>query len=515
VDAKRPYTITGAPRLVKDMVVIGNGGADYGVRGYVTAYEQKTGKLRWRFFTVPGSAEGPFEHPELEAAAKTWDPASPWETGVGGTVWDSMSFDPELNLLYVGTGNGSPWARFLRSPSGGDNLYLSSILAIDPDDGRLVWHYQTTPADSWDYTATQHIILADIPWQGATRKVLFQAPKNGFFYVLDRKTGELLAADKYVRVTWASHVDLATGRPVETATADYSREDRVIFPSTLGGHNWHPMAFNARTGLVYIPAQEAATHFSPTKFTVLLGGAASPVAEEVVPDDFIGNSVLLGWDPIARTVRWSYPRPMFANAGVLSTDGGLVVQGDGEGYINFHDATNGTLLRRIETGTGIIAPPVSYAIEGRQYIAVLAGWGGALFGHAERQSAARRYSNAGRVIVLTLDGAPVPLPPATPPVTPRAEGDRLRVLDEQAQRGRAVYIANCGACHSWFGHNGLLPDLRRTAPAIIDDLGKVLLEGAFEARGMPSFRGTLDATQVEDLKAYLRAVRLDAGVSDP
>ena len=514
-DPNRPYTITGAPRLVKDMVVIGNGGADYGVRGYVSAYEQKTGKLRWRFFTVPGSAMGPFEHTELETAAKTWDPASPWATGVGGTVWDSMSWDPELDLLYVGTGNGSPWARFVRSPSGGDNLYLSSILAIDPDDGRLVWHYQTTPADSWDYTATQHIILADILWRGSTRKVLFQAPKNGFFYVLDRKTGELLAADQYVRVTWASHVDLATGRPVESATADYRREDRVIFPSTLGGHNWHPMAFNAGTGLVYIPAQEAATHFSPTRFTVLLGGAASTTAEEIVPDDFIGNSVLIGWDPQARAVRWSYPRPMFSNAGVLSTDGGLVVQGDGEGYLNFHDAATGKLLRRIETGTGIVAPPISYAIDGRQYIAVLAGWGGALFGHAERQSAARRYSNAGRIIVLALDGSPVPLPDEVPAVTPRAEGDRLRPLDETAQRGRAVYVAHCGACHSWFGHNGLLPDLRRTAPAVVDELERIVLEGGLEARGMPAFRDTLTAAQVEDLKAYLRAVRLDAPAHRP
>jgi quinohemoprotein ethanol dehydrogenase len=255
IDRERNYSITGAPRIVKDMVLIGNGGADFGVRGYVSAYAVSDGAMRWRFFTVPGSSEGPFEHPELAIAAKTWDPDSLWEQGGGGTVWDSMAYDPEMNLLYVGTGNGFPWAGYLRSPDGGDNLFLSSILAIDPDTGKLVWHYQTTPHDSYDYTATQHMVLVNTLWEGQERKLLLQAPKNGFFYVIDRETGELLAADKFARVTWADGVDLESGRPVLSSVSDYSEQAQVIFPGTLGAHSWHPMAYNPGTGLVYIPAQ--------------------------------------------------------------------------------------------------------------------------------------------------------------------------------------------------------------------------------------------------------------------
>jgi quinohemoprotein ethanol dehydrogenase len=255
IDRTKPYSITGAPRIVKGKVLIGNGGGEYGVRGYFSAYDADTGKLAWRFYTVPGNPKDGFEHPELEQAVKTWN-GEWWVGGGGGTVWDSMAYDPELDTLYVGTGNGSPWSRDIRSPGGGDNLYLSSILALNPDTGRLKWHYQTTPGDNWDYTATQHIILADITLGGKPRKVLMQAPKNGFFYVLDRVTGELLSADKYIPATWASHVDLKTGRPVETPESDYSKKTQLIVPAAFGGHNWHPMAFNPQTGLVYIPAMQ-------------------------------------------------------------------------------------------------------------------------------------------------------------------------------------------------------------------------------------------------------------------
>ncbi|HEX7375194.1 MAG TPA: PQQ-dependent dehydrogenase, methanol/ethanol family, partial [Steroidobacteraceae bacterium] len=255
IDRTKPYTITGAPRVVKGKVLIGNGGAEFGVRGYLSAYDASSGKLVWRFYTVPGNPKNGFENPELKAAAATWH-GEWWIGGGGGTVWDSMAYDPELDTLYVGTGNGSPWNRDIRSPGGGDNLYLSSILAMNPDTGRLKWHYQVTPGDSWDYTATQHIILADLTIDGKPRKVLMQAPKNGFFYVLDRVTGQLLSADKFAPVTWASSVDLKTGRPVETPEASYSRETRIIVPAAYGAHNWQPMAYNPRTGLVYIPAHQ-------------------------------------------------------------------------------------------------------------------------------------------------------------------------------------------------------------------------------------------------------------------
>ncbi len=204
-DRSLPYTVTGAPRVVKGKIIIGNGGADMGVRGYVTAYDAESGRQIWRFYTVPGDPSKPFEHSELEMAAETWT-GEWWAAGGGGTAWDSMAYDPELDLLYIGTGNGGPWTSYARSPGGGDNLFLCSILALRPDTGELVWHYQTTPGDNWDYTSVQHMILADLTTDGRTRHVLMQAPKNGFFYVLDRETGELISAEPYVSVNWASRV---------------------------------------------------------------------------------------------------------------------------------------------------------------------------------------------------------------------------------------------------------------------------------------------------------------------
>ncbi|MEQ8267187.1 MAG: PQQ-binding-like beta-propeller repeat protein, partial [Parvibaculum sp.] len=226
-----PYTITGAPRVFNDKVVIGNGGGEYGVRGYITAYDTETGEEAWRFYTVPGDPSLPLENPELEAAVPTWKGGEWWKVGGGGTAWDSMVFEPETNTLYVGTGNGSPWTREIRSPGGGDNLYLSSIIALDADSGRMKWYYQTTPGDNWDYTATQPLMLADIEIGGETRKVIMQAPKNGFFYVLDRMTGELISANPFSTVTWASHVDLETGRPVVTGEGEYGDRTAFVLPS--------------------------------------------------------------------------------------------------------------------------------------------------------------------------------------------------------------------------------------------------------------------------------------------
>ena len=255
-DKTRPYTITGAPRIVKGKVIIGNGGAEYGVRGYVSAYNIDSGEMAWRFYTVPGNPDEPFEHPAMETAAKTWGGGPWWEIGGGGTVWDAMAYDEELNLFYIGVGNGAPWNREIRSPDGGDNLYVSSIVALNPDDGSYVWHYQTTPGDSWDYTATQHMILADMEIDGVERQVIMQAPKNGFFYVLDRKTGAFISAEPYATVTWATHVDPDTGRPVEAKGARYEDEPAPAFPAPYGAHNWHPMSYNPEAGLVYIPAQD-------------------------------------------------------------------------------------------------------------------------------------------------------------------------------------------------------------------------------------------------------------------
>ena len=254
IDKEHSYTITGAPRVFNGKVVIGNGGAEYGARGYVTAYDAETGNQAWRWFTVPGDPSKPFEDESMAAAAKTWDPAGKyWINGGGGTAWDTITFDPDLNMVYIGTGNGSPWNRNMRSPAGGDNLYLASMVALNADTGKYVWHYQETPGDNWDYTSTQPMILADITIDGAPRKVILHAPKNGFFFVVDRTNGKFISAKNFVDVNWATGYD-ANGRPIEVAEA---RGDKPFdsIPGPYGAHNWHPMSFNPQTGLVYLPAQ--------------------------------------------------------------------------------------------------------------------------------------------------------------------------------------------------------------------------------------------------------------------
>ena len=265
IDRARDYTITGAPRIANNLIFIGNGGAEYGVRGYVSAFDVDTGKLAWRFYTVPGDPSLPFEHPEMELAAETWKGGEWWKIGGGGTVWNSIVYDPEFNQVYIGVGNGTPWTRVIRSPGGGDNLFLSSMIALDADTGKMNWHYQTTPGDNWDYTAVQDMMLAEIEIDGDKRKVIMQAPKNGFFYVLDRKNGELLRAHKYAEVNWATHVDMETGRPVENKDKDYLEEKQWILPGALGGHNWQAMSFDPDLGLVYIPTQIAPTIYKMTE----------------------------------------------------------------------------------------------------------------------------------------------------------------------------------------------------------------------------------------------------------
>jgi quinohemoprotein ethanol dehydrogenase len=497
IDRARPYTITGAPRVVRNKVTIGNGGAEFGVRGYVTAYDARSGAHVWRFYTVPGGPDGPFEHPELEAAAKTWSEEGEWlKTGGGGTVWDSMAYDPELNLLYVGTGNGDPHARHIRSPRGGDNLFLSSILALNAETGRLVWYYQTTPADSWDFTATQSIILADLEMDGVVRKVLMQAPKNGFFYVLDRATGELLSAEKYVTVNWASRVDLETGRPIETGQGDFSQQDRLVYPSELGGHNWHPMAFSPKTQLAYIPALEMPWVHSPTDFylfeidvphlTKLRRG--QPVVDH--------GGYLRAWDPIRQQRAWEVKLPALINGGVLVTAADLVFQGTQDGYLQVYDATNGRQLHSVFVGVGIIAPPITYAVNGTQYLAVVAGFGGGTHFMLAESAAARRYQNDGRIIVLKLDGGPVPLPPKLP-----SRDERPTALAQDSfsdvDRGKALYVRHCGFCHGMSGSVPLLPDLQRVPEMGYEAFRAIVLDGAMAPRGMASFSDVLSETETQ------------------
>jgi PQQ-dependent dehydrogenase (methanol/ethanol family) len=254
VDPAMRYTITGAPRIIDGKVIIGNGGGELGVRGYVSAYDSETGELAWRFYTVPGNPADGFESSAMEMAAETWA-GEWWAIGGGGTVWDAMAYDPALNLLYIGVGNGSPWNHEIRSNGQGDNLFLSSIVALRPDTGEYVWHFQTTPADSWDYTATQHMILADMQIDGRQRQVIMQAPKNGFFYALDRATGEFISGNNYVPMNWASGLDAQTGRPIESEMVRYRDQPAIVIPGPLGGHNWYPMSYDPQTGYVFVPTQ--------------------------------------------------------------------------------------------------------------------------------------------------------------------------------------------------------------------------------------------------------------------
>jgi quinohemoprotein ethanol dehydrogenase len=345
------YTITGAPRVVKGKVIIGNGGAEYGVRGYVSAYDAASGDLVWRWFTVPGDPSLGFENETLAAAARTWN-GEWWRLGGGGTVWDSIAYDPELDLLFVGTGNGSPWNRALRSPGGGDNLFLSSIVALRPDDGSYVWHYQTTPGESWDYTATQPIVVADLVLDGSERRVVMQAPKNGFFYVLDAATGRLLSADKFAAVNWASGVDLATGRPIENPAARYEETGRPVAlqPSSAGAHNWHPMAYSPVTGLVYLSASDNALVYAPDRnfnpnprvsnlgIDLAAGAQLGPNALADLPR----GTYTLAWDPVAKREVWRAAGPA---AGMLATAGGLVFGGKDRRLVAY-DAADGRELCR-------------------------------------------------------------------------------------------------------------------------------------------------------------------------
>jgi quinohemoprotein ethanol dehydrogenase len=508
-DPAKPYTITGAPRVVKDKVVIGNGGAEFGVRGYVSAYAADTGALVWRFYTVPAGPDGPFEHEELRAAAATWSRDSLWDSGLGGTVWDSMAYDPELDLLYVGTGNSSVYNRELRSPGGGDNLYLASILALRPDTGRLVWHYQTTPGEYWDYTATQHMVLADLAFGGRTRKVLLQAPKNGFFYVLDRATGELLSAEPYVGVSWASHVDPETGKPVELSAAHWAREPRMVTPGPEGGHNWHPMAFSPKTGLVYIPTHEMVYPFYPDPDYRYRPGVMNtaedfPALQASVSGAlglvrFCSPSRLVAWDPVAEREVWSVAHDTGVPGGVLSTAGGLVFQGTGTGVFRAYDAASGAPLWSSDAGIGIMAAPVSYEVAGEQYVAVLAGIGGGAGVHYQRI----HYKNDGRVLAWKLGGA-APMPKVEPRPPGVVDVPPLEASAATVERGRALYSLHCLRCHGVNARSGgVIADLRFSTRAVHERWPDVVLGGIYADRGMASFADQLSRADVDAIHAFV------------
>jgi quinohemoprotein ethanol dehydrogenase len=510
VDPEQPYTITGAPRVVKGKVVIGNGGADFGVRGFVSAYDAESGALVWRFYTVPASKQGPHEHPELDLAATTWPADAMWESGLGATVWDSMAYDPELDLLYVGTGNSSVYNTKFRSPGGGDNLFVASILALRPDTGRLVWHYQTTPGDRWDYTATQSIVLADLRIGGVLRKTLMQAPKNGFFYVLDRETGQLISARNFADVSWASRVDLATGRPVERPEAHWDEEPANVAPAPFGAHSWHPMSFHPGTRLVYIPTMNLAHRYSPdpdfefkqghyntgenfAELAAYMEGLEEMISATCAP------TALLAWDPVHQRAAWKNEHATGVPGGVLSTAGNLVFQGNGSGRFSAVHARTGRSLWSADVGIGMMAAPISYEVDGEQYIAVLAGVGGSNGGHATRID----YENEGRVLAWKLGGKAT-MPAVRKRVVAPIDAPDSTATAEVVVRGRGLYANHCLRCHGvGVRSSGLYPDLRHTSRAVHAGWNDVVLGGTRASKGMASFADVLSPEESLAIQAYV------------
>jgi PQQ-dependent dehydrogenase (methanol/ethanol family) len=509
------YTITGAPRVIKGNVMIGNGGAEFDVRGFVSAYDAETGKLNWRFYTVPGDPSKPFENPILEKAAETWT-GEWWTMGGGGTVWDSMAYDPELDLLYIGVGNGAPWNRQIRSPEGGDNLFLSSIVALKPDTGEYVWHYQTTPGDSWDYTATQHMILADLEVDGEIRKVIMQAPKNGFFYVLNRENGEFYSAEKYTMVTWASHVDQETGRPVEAEGIRYDAGVPVVnFPGSQGGHNWHPMSYSPDTGLVYIPAQQnlgVYAHDEGFSYEEDFYNTGVDWTKATLPDNpeeragtmNLFTGFITAWDPVAQKEVWRVPHNNLWNGGILSTAGNLVFQGNADGQFAAYPADKGEKLWGFEAQTGIVAAPISYKVGDKQYVAVVAGWGGSLITFGEIAGRSDGSVNRSRMLVFELDANDkLPEPVAFSRGTPNPPEFTANV--EDVQRGDDLYHTRCFACHGEGAISAVsyIPDLRYMSANTHEIFKAIVLGGLYQDKGMPSMANYVSDADADLIQAYL------------
>jgi quinohemoprotein ethanol dehydrogenase len=501
-------TITGAPRTFNGKVIIGFGGADIGVRGYVTAYDAATGKQAWRFYTVPGTAEQNRGDPVMERAAATWN-GDHWQAGPGGAVWDSITFDAELNRIYLGTANAEPYDPDKRSPGGGDNLYTASIVALDADTGKYLWHYQINPRDAWDYDCTQRMTLAQLVIGGKTRRVLMQAPKNGFFYVLDRSTGELISAHKIGKVSWADHIDIKTGRPVEAKNIRYEAGDVIMWPSTIGAHSWQDMSYSPRTGLVYIPYMQAGTSFSrgkPDPEATPVGGVNMGWAKNTEPLD--GKGALLAWDPVHQKQGWKVPHDTLWNGGTLATAGNLIFQGTADGYFSAYDASTGERLWQFNAGLGIIAAPISYSVGGKQYVTVLVGYGGSAGASSNLMHVGWKFGAQPRLLLTFALNGKVVLPTSAPPTMAVRAVDNasITIRDADVVVGRAMYTG-CMGCHgrNLVSAGAPAPDLRESRLALDPDaFWSVVHDGALLQHGMPRYE-TLSREQAMQIYAYIRA----------
>lgn len=505
--------ISGPPRVFDGKVIVGHGGGDVGsIRGYVTTYDAETGEFLWRFYTVPGNPADGFENPAMEMAAKTWA-GEWWKHGGGGTVWNTITYDAETDTVFLGVGNGSPWNHRVRSAGEGDNLFLSSILALS-GDGEYKWHYQTNPGESWDYNASMDMQLADLEIGGKLRKVLITAPKNGFFYVLDRVTGELISAEPFAKVTWAKGIDMKTGRPIENPDARYPEGTTfVMWPGPVGAHSWLPMAYSPKTRLAYIPAIELAAAYSSSgaaernwkRFPghAVDGATAVDFYVDAGPEN--GTSSLLAWDPVAQKEVWKVPTPGFFNGGVMATAGNLVFQGQADGLFNAYDAQTGERLWSFDAGVPVVAPPITFSHEGVQYVTVLTGMGtsGGAFAKFNPMPV-DYYTQERRVLTFALGGKDS-LPPPAPFVLEAVEDPEFTPDTTNLALGAEQFGRRCAVCHGVDAvASGQAPDLRASAIILsADSFAAVVRDGEFTPRGMPRFEELTDA-ELEAIRQYLR-----------
>lgn len=513
IDPELAMYITGPPKVFKGKVLVGNGGTENGPsRGYVTAYDAETGEQAWRFWIVPGNPADGFENDAMRMAAETWT-GEWWTHGGGGNAWHGFTYDAELDQLYIGTGNGSPWNQKVRSPGGGDNLFLCSIVALDPDTGEYLWHYQTTPGETWDYNSNMDIVLADLEIEGREQKVILHAPKNGFFYVIDRTNGELISAENFVETTWASSIDLETGRPVEVPGARYESGMASVTPTELGGHNWHAMSFNPETGLAYYPVMHQARTYTdigidPATYRVtnwLVGvGVGGGNTGSTHPDGLL--STLQAWDPVRQELAWEIPLPGLYSPGTMTTAGNLVFQGRLDGAFVAYRADTGAELWTYDLGLGILAPPITYAVDGRQYVALLVGYGSLAARGTEAAALGWAYGlHTRRLVTFSLEGTAT-LPPQPPPYIPGPIDAPFEVDRAQVGRGAVVFGQQCSLCHGGGAvAGGLTPDLRASLIVTrLEDFASVVRDGARAVNGMPAY-ADISLDELVALQHYIRA----------
>ncbi len=541
VDHSRGYTSTGAPEVAGDLVVIGNAGAEYDARGYVTAYNIADGSQAWRFYTIPRDpASGPQENPELVAALETWSEDTRWDIGGGGTAWDAIVYDPQFDQVIVGTGNGGPYPQAIRSPGGGDNLYLNSLVALDRETGRMNWYFQETPQDNWDLTATQPMILASLDIGGEQRPVILHTPKNGNFYVVDRENGHAHAANPLVRMNWSDGFDVATQRHNMTLEeSDYSNGPKIVYPGSPGARNWYPAAYdptrdtyfahvldmgnllflpgpidnveyqekflNAGAAIIFTSDLEAASATLPAPLRAAVQAQAA--WEWVTQKPY--ESQLRAIDPLTGETKWAVDTLGWQDRnGVLATQSGLVFHGNVGGTVFARDADTGEALWSIETGSTIMAAPMTYMVDGVQYVAVQTGWGGGGWGFVPRYAAAYGKGNANRILVFRLDGGEVAIPADLPPLQPAPEPPEqfADATPEMIARGAGLFTENCSICHS-NQPRAPLPDLRRMNRGVHAGFQQILLNGLFVSRGMPAFDDRLSEDDVRAIHAWLISVQ--------